>query len=89
MCTLEMKDRSEELIASESTMIAAQTYYDILEKIQHSNLNYYLQVSPFSAAISLKKSPVKDKSRRPLLPSPTHHASSNESELFHSHQKLE
>ena len=89
MCSLEMKDRSEELIASESTMIAAQTYYDILEKIQHSNLNYYLQVSPFSAAISLKKSPAKDKSGRPLLPSPTLHASSNESELFHSQQKIE
>lgn len=49
-------------------MLADQTFNNILDKIQKSNLNFQLQVSPFSAFISLKKSLVKDRSGSFLLP---------------------
>ena len=42
-------------------MIASNTFDRILQEIQTSNLNFQLQVSPFSAQISLKKSLVKDR----------------------------
>ena len=49
-------------------MIATQTFNNILDGIQKSNLNFQLQVSPFSAYISLKKTFVTDKSGSLLLP---------------------
>ena len=45
-----------------STMIAENTFPNIIQQDQSSNLNFQLQLSPFSAMISLKKTPVKDKS---------------------------
>ena len=56
---------------SNPKMLADQTFNNILDKIQKSNLNFQLQVSPFSAIISLKKSLVKDKSGSFLLPPST------------------
>ena len=53
---------------SNPKMLADQTFNNILDKIQRSNLNFQLQVSPFSAFISLKKSLVKDRSGSFLLP---------------------
>ena len=50
-------------------MAASRTFDQILEQIQTSHLNFHLQISPFSAVISLKKSFVKDRSGVPLLPS--------------------
>ena len=44
-----------------TTILAQKTFDKILEGIQLSNLNFQLQVSPFSAEISLKKSLVKDR----------------------------
>ena len=55
----------------DSTMAATRTFDSILEQILSSNLNFQLQISPFSANISLKKSPIKDKSGTSVLPSPT------------------
>ena len=52
------------------TMAATRTFDSILEHILSSNLNFQLQISPFSANISLKKSPIKDKSGASVLPSP-------------------
>ena len=52
------------------TMVASRTFSSILQQIQSSNLNYQLQISPFSATISLKKTPIKDKYGAPLLPPP-------------------
>ena len=46
---------------SDPTMAASKTFDRILYIIQQSNLNFALQVSPFSANISLKKSLVRDK----------------------------
>ena len=43
-------------------MEASQIYDDILNQIQTSSLNYKLELSPFYAVISLKKSFIKDKS---------------------------
>ena len=37
-----------------------------MNHVKSSNLNYYLEQSPFAAKISLKKSAVKDKSGTPL-----------------------
>ena len=49
-------------------MLAAQAFNEILDGIQRSNLNYQIQVSPFSAFISLKKSLIKDGNGSLLLP---------------------
>ena len=47
-------------------MTAERTFDSLLQQILSSNLNYQLQLSPFSAYISLKKSPIKDKTGVPL-----------------------
>ena len=52
------------------TMVASTTFDSILRQIFTSNLNFQVQISPFSANISLKKSPIKDKFGSPLLPRP-------------------
>ena len=49
-------------------MMAAETFENIIFQIQNSNLNFKLNLSPFAANISLKKSLVKNKSGIPLLP---------------------
>ena len=49
------------------TMIAEQTFDSILQQVQNSNLNFQLQLSPFSANISLKKSPIKNQAGVPIL----------------------
>ena len=48
------------------TMAAHKTFDSILRQIQFSNLNFRIQLSPFAANISLKKTPVKDMSGTPL-----------------------
>ena len=60
----------EEFIDSDQTpaMLASNMFYQILNQIQSSNLNFHLQLTPFSAQISLKKSFMKDKLGRFLLP---------------------
>ena len=47
-------------------MIAEHTFDSILQQIKNSNLNFQLQLSPFSANISLKKSPIKDQAGVPI-----------------------
>ena len=53
---------------SDPTMVASNTFEFLLDQIKSSNLNFQLQLSPFSAIISLKKTLVKDKFGSPLLP---------------------
>ena len=53
-----------------STMLASQTFNFILEQVQTSCLNFHLQISPFSAVISIKKTFIKDKFGNMLLTSP-------------------
>ena len=71
-----------DLISSESnpTMAAATAFHNIVQQIQSSNLNFMMQLSPFAANISLKKTPLKDHSGIPFPlqkkvdPTPSAHA---------------
>lgn len=56
-----------EPINSDDAM-AAIVFNHILCQIQNSSLNFRLELSPFSAVISLKKTFIKDKSGLPLTP---------------------
>ena len=40
----------------------------ILSSIKKSNLNFYIQESPFSLSINLRKTFIKNKNGNPLLP---------------------
>ena len=51
-----------------SAMLASNMFQEILDLIQSSNLNFQLQVSPFAAQISLRKSLVRDKAGKVLPP---------------------
>ena len=51
---------------SNPTMVAAAAFNNIVQQIQSSNLNYMIQLSPFAANISLKKTPLKDKTGIPF-----------------------
>ena len=62
-------------------MVAKRTFDNILDIIQTSNLNFQLQISPFSASISLKKSLVKDRAGTPRLPPPSSHPHTSISEF--------
>ena len=48
------------------TMVVENSYNSIIQQVQSSNLNYQLQLSPFAALISLKKTPIKNKSGIPF-----------------------
>ena len=52
-------------------MSANIAFTNILSCIQSSGLNYRIQMSPFSANISLKKSLIKTLSGSPILPTVT------------------
>ena len=56
---------------SDPAMAATITFETILNHVKSSNLNFQLQLSPFSALISLKKTLVKDQSGCSLLPPPS------------------
>ena len=47
---------------------ASSVFENLIKKVQNSNLNFRLELSPFSAKISLKKSFIRDKSGIPVLP---------------------
>ena len=51
--------------------MALNAYEGIIDQIRTSCLNYQIQMSPFSAHISLKRSLVKEKSGIPRLPVPS------------------
>jgi len=58
----------DEKIDSDLTMVTNKSFNDVLQCVQNSCLNYQIQMSPFSAIISLKKSLLKDKSGSPIMP---------------------
>ena len=62
--------KMEEVIDSDKTtaMLASTVFYHIINPIQSSNLNFQLQISPYSAKILLKKSLVRDRAGALLLP---------------------
>jgi seryl-tRNA synthetase len=49
----------------------SDSFENILEQVKNSNLNFKLELSPFSAVICLKKSLVKDKFGQNLQATPT------------------
>ena len=55
----------------DSTMVAKSSFDNILDQLQSSNSNFKLQVSPFSATISLRKSMIKDKNGVTIMPKNT------------------
>ena len=62
--------------------MASIAFDRILQEIQTSNLNFQLQVSPFSAQISLKKSLVKDRNGSCRLPPSESSFTRSESEFL-------
>ena len=66
-----MNEKTEEIVTSDfinPTMLASENFDAILDQVKASCLNFQIQVSPFSAMISLKKSLIKDKTGQLLLP---------------------
>ena len=64
MCSNQMKGTNDETITSDNispAMLASLNFDAILEQVQTSGLNFQIQISPFSAMISLRKSLIKDK----------------------------
>ena len=64
------------------TMLATKSFDHILDLIKTSCLNYQIQISPFSAFISLKKSLIRDKSGKPHLPTKLRNISSEHIEAL-------
>lgn len=63
-------------------MLASTAFENVINQIRTSNLNFQLQMSPFSACISLKRSLVKEKSGAfRLPPAPESLSPSTESEI--------
>ena len=65
-----MKLSTDSDINPNPTMLASNVFEAIIDKIRYSNLNFQIQMSPFSAIVSLKKSFITNKSGIPLLPPP-------------------
>ena len=55
-----------------TTMAASLTFEAILKEVQTSNLNFRIEMSPFSAVINLKKSFITNKFGVPILSPPSH-----------------
>ena len=55
---------------TELKMAVDATFSSIISEIQLSNLNFSLQITPFTAYITLKKSVIKDKHGNQAVPSP-------------------
>ena len=72
-----------------SAMLATEAFRQILDNIQSSNLNFQLQVSPFSAQISLKKSLVKDRAGNILHPPTNFQFQSYENSRKSHHKDVE
>ena len=53
---------------SDLTMLANNNFESVLSSVRNSCLNYNIQVSPFSATISLKKSIVRDRTGACIIP---------------------
>ena len=74
----------EENMNSDSnlTMLATKSFNQIIEQIQTSSLNFQIQISPFSAIISLKKSLIKDHSGNPLVPTNLCHSGGRHEDIL-------
>ena len=87
MCSHQIEN-TEKFTESDVTMLADRTLQQILEEINNSKLNYQLQLSPFAAWISLKKSFIKDKAGAPIFPISLHNTRNNNENLKNDYQML-
>ena len=69
-------------------MLADRTFQQILEEINNSKLNYQLQLSPFVAWISIKKSFIKDKAGAPIFSISLNNTGNNNENLKNDFQML-
>ena len=69
--------------------MAAEFFEDIIKCIRTSNLNFHLQLSPYSAIISLKKSFIKDKAGSPIPPPLYKQQNANYDTILKRNQALE
>ena len=60
MCT-QKNEITNKYTDSDVAMLADEKFQNILHQINDSKLNYCIQLSPFTACISIKKSFIKDK----------------------------
>ena len=89
MCNSKM-EKSDRIINSDISMLATETFNTLMSQIQNSSLNYHLQISPFSALVSIKKSFIKDKWGQNILPLEPFVTSCNvESEIKPRYDKLQ
>ena len=70
MCSIFVDEGKVRNIDSDETptMLASRMFDKILHDVQSSNLNFQVQISPFSAQISIKKSLVKERNGSFCLP---------------------
>ena len=50
------------------TMAASEMFERIIDEVRSSNLNFQIQMTPFSANIVIKKTLIRDNSGFPLIP---------------------
>ena len=91
MCSCEIDKQDGGSINSDVTIFEHDTFNNILDMVKKSHLNFQLQLSPYSAVISLKKTVLRDKSGKPMLPAvPLHQKASNTIEsLIKKNENLE
>ena len=53
---------------SDVRMAASVSFSSILDEIQKSNLNFKIELSPFSATVTLKKTPITEGKGIPVIP---------------------
>ena len=72
MCSVMNCNKYDQIDNSDKniTMIATTVFDDLVGRVKASNLNFTIQMSPFSAYISLKKSFIRDKAGAFVLPTP-------------------
>ena len=65
------KDNMEELFNSDFTMIASKLFDKIVNDVKNSGLNFRLELTPFGAKISLKKTTLRNKDGTFIIPNPS------------------
>ena len=92
MCSIFVDEGKVRNIDSDETptMLASRMFDKILHDVQSSNLNFQVQISPFSAQISIKKSLLKERNGSfRLLPIQQSYRESEFSTLESENKKLE
>ena len=62
----------EQIHTSDPTMIASNLFDKLINDVRSSGLNFRLELTPFGAKISLKKSLIKNMEGNVVIPEPPH-----------------